>query len=116
MIDDGILITAAIGAFSTFTSGFSGWFFARRKYNSEVDTNLIRNMQNSLDFYDKLCDDTAIRLDEVLKRNDNLETEVRELRQQVMNLMANLCTDLSCQVRKRNFNDIKSVIKQREGI
>ena len=116
MIDDGILITAAIGAFSTLTSGFSGWFFARRKYNSEVDTNLIRNMQNSLDFYDKLSDDTAARLDEVLKRNENLEEEVRQLRQQMMSLMVNLCSDLSCQVRKRNFNDIKPGIKQREGI
>ena len=73
-------------------------------------------MQNSLDFYDKLSDDTAARLDEVLKRNENLEEEVRQLRQQMMSLMVNLCSDLSCQVRKRNFNDIKPGIKQREGI
>ena len=65
-------------------------------------------MQNSLDFYDKLCDDTSARLDEVLKRNENLEEEMRQLRQQMMSLMVNLCSDLSCQVRKRNFNDIKS--------
>lgn len=38
------IIIALIGVASTFISGFSGWFFARKKYNSEVDNNLIANM------------------------------------------------------------------------
>lgn len=103
MIESGILITALIGIVTTFTSGFTAWFFARKKYNSEVDNNLIRNMQDSLEFYKKLSDDNKSRLDEVLKRNENLEEEVKELRQQVMGLMTSICTDLSCQVRKGNY-------------
>ena len=51
MIDSGILITGLIGIVTTFASGFSAWFFARKKYNSEVDNNLIRNMKDSLEFY-----------------------------------------------------------------
>lgn len=86
MIESGILITALIGIVTTFTSGFTAWFFARKKYNSEVDNNLIKNMQDSLEFYKKLSDDNKSRLDEVLKRNENLEEEVKELRQQVMDL------------------------------
>lgn len=103
MIESGILITALIGIVTTFTSGFTAWFFARKKYNSEVDNNLIRNMHDSLEFYKKLSDDNKSRLDEVLKRNENLEEEVKELRQQVMGLMTSICTDLSCQVRKGNY-------------
>ena len=106
MIESGILITALIGIATTFTSGFTAWFFARKKYNSEVDNNLIRNMQDSLEFYKKLSDDNKSRLDEVLKRNENLEEEVKELRQQVMSLMTSICTDLSCQIRKRNYEDM----------
>lgn len=102
MIESGILITALIGIVTTFTSGFTAWFFARKKYNSEVDNNLIKNMQDSLEFYKKLSDDNKSRLDEVLKRNENLEEEVKELRQQVMGLMTSICTDLSCQIRKGN--------------
>ena len=106
MIDSGILITALIGIVTTFTSGFTAWFFARKKYNSEVDNNLIKNMQDSLEFYKKLSDDNESRLDEVLKRNENLEEEVKELRQQVMGLMTSICTDLSCQIRKGNYKDV----------
>ena len=106
MIESGILITALIGIVTTFTSGFTAWFFARKKYNSEVDNNLINNMKESLDFYKKLSDDNRERLDEVLKRNDNLEEEVKELRQQVMSLMTSICTDLSCQIRKGSYEEL----------
>lgn len=108
MIESGILITALIGIVTTFTSGFTAWFFARKKYNSEVDNNLINNMKESLDFYKKLSDDNRERLDEVLKRNDNLEEEVKELRQQVMSLMTSICTDLSCQIRKGNYEELSN--------
>ena len=45
MIESGILITALVGIVTTFASGFTAWFFARKKYNSEVDNNLINNMK-----------------------------------------------------------------------
>ena len=44
------------GILSTIISGFSGWFFTKRKYNAEVDNNLINNMQESLEFYKSLAD------------------------------------------------------------
>lgn len=106
MIESGILITALVGIVTSFASGFTAWFFARKKYNSEVDNNLINNMKESLDFYKKLSDDNRERLNEVLKRNENLEEEVKELRQQVMTLMTSICTDLSCQIRKGNYEEL----------
>lgn len=104
MIDLGILITGGVGIITTIISGWTSWFFARRKYNSEVDNNLIENMQQSLEFYKKLSDDNKNRLDEVLKRNAELEQEIRDLRKQMFSLMNSICTDLTCQLRKRNLN------------
>lgn len=104
MIDLGILITGGVGIITTVISGWTSWFFARRKYNSEVDNNLIENMQQSLEFYKKLSDDNENRLDEVLKRNAELEQEIRDLRKQMFSLMNSICTDLTCQLRKRNLN------------
>lgn len=104
MIDLGILITGGVGIITTVISGWASWFFARRKYNSEVDNNLIENMQQSLEFYKKLSDDNKNRLDEVLKRNAELEQEIRDLRKQMFSLMNSICTDLTCQLRKRNLN------------
>lgn len=108
MIDVGILITGAIGLLSTVISSWVSWFFARKKYNSEVDGNLIANMKESLEFYKQLSDDNKRRLDEALKRSDLLEEEVKELRKQVLNLMTVMCTDLSCQLRKGDYQQIVS--------
>ena len=99
-----IIITGCIGIISSIITGCTTWFFTRKKYNSEVDSNLIQNMKESLDFYRKLSDDNRERLEEVLKRNELLEQEVGELRKQMFNLMSSICIDISCQLRKRDYN------------
>ncbi len=114
-----VLITALVGVVTTITSGWASYFFTRRKYNSEVDLNLIEKMQGSLDFYMKLSDDNKRILDETLaklevaeKRNDALEEEVRDLRNQMFNIMTQICTDLSCTVRKAyNTKNKKKEVK-----
>ena len=115
MID--ILVTGGVGLTSTIISSITTWILARRKYNSEVDNNLINNMKDSLEFYKKLSDDNRSRLEGVLKRNDELEKrderleeEVRQLRKQVFEIMAKICLNLECAVRVRSpklFEDDK---------
>lgn len=95
------VIIALIGVLSTITGSWTSWFFARKKYNSEVDNNLIENMQKSLEFYKKLSDDNKERLDEVLKRNEDLESQVEQLRNQVFSLMQTMCIDMTCEYRKQ---------------
>jgi hypothetical protein len=104
MIELDVLITGVVGVVSSIISAWTSWFFARKKYNSEVDNNLIENMQNSLNFYKQLSDDNRKRLEDVLKRNEELDKEIQDLRKQLFNLMSSICVDLTCQVRKRNFN------------
>ena len=70
------LITGGIGLLTTVVSAITSWIFARRKYNSEVDHNLIENMENSLEFYKKLSDDNRTRLEEMAERNKILEAEI----------------------------------------
>ena len=103
-MDIDVLITGIIGLVTSIISAWASWFFARKKYDSEVDSNLISNMKESLDFYEKLSTDNRERLEEVLKRNTGLEQEVGELRKQMFNLMSSICTDLTCQLRKRDLN------------
>jgi regulator of replication initiation timing len=98
---DETLLTGIIGAFTTITSGVASWVFARKKYYSEVDHNLIENMENSLEFYKKLSDDNRARLEEMAERNKTLEAELQELRKQVLNLTMNICLDLTCAHRVR---------------
>lgn len=104
MIDLGVVITGIIGIITSIASAWTSWFFTRKKYNSEVDQNVIHNMNESLDFYKKLSDDNKNRLDLMIKRNEGLEEEMKEMRKQVNMLMTYMCTDLTCQLRKRNLN------------
>ena len=99
MIGLDIVITGGVGLVTTICSSWATWFFARKKYNTEVDSNLINNMKDSLDFYEKLSNDNRERLEEVLKRNALLEAEVNDLRKQVLNLTMNICMDLACMHR-----------------
>lgn len=105
-----LLITGGIGLVSTIVSGWVSWIFARKKYYSEVDHNLIENMENSLEFYKKLSDDNRARLEEMAERNKALEVEIQELRKQMLNLTMNICMDLTCanrvreQLKRRNSN------------
>ena len=103
-----LLITGGIGLISTIVSGWVSWIFARKKYNSEVDQTVIHNMNESLEFYRKLSDDNKARLDEMIKRNDELEDEIKELRKQVSELMLLTCKDLTCRLRQTSFNLVKA--------
>ena len=97
------IIIAVVGIISTVVSGWVSWFFTRKKYNVEIDNNIISNMRESLEFYKQLSDDNKQRLDEVLKRNDALDIEIKELRKQVSELMLMTCKDLTCKLRQTNF-------------
>ena len=100
-MDISILITGGVGLLTSIISSWTTWFFARRKYNSEVDLNLVEKMEKSLGFYKSLSDDNKNRLEEITERNNELEKEVQELRKQVLNLTMNICMDLTCSHRMR---------------
>ena len=97
-----ILITGLVGLISSILTGWASWFITRKKYNAEVDQTLVQNMKSSLDFYKQLSDDNRDRLQEVLKRNDELEQEVKKLRDQVFIIMNQICLNSQCQIRIKN--------------
>ena len=121
-MDLGVIITAIIGVLSNIITGWTSWFITRKKYNSEVDNNLIQNMQESLEFYKKLSDDNRARLEEFIKQNDELEKkdnmieeknkaleeEVKLLNNRVYDLMQNICLNLTCKNRKKVSNETDS--------
>lgn len=101
MIEYDVLITGGVGLITSIVSSWATWFFARKKYNTEVDLNLVEKMEKSLEFYRSLSDDNRTRLEEITERNNELEKEVQELRKQVLNLTMHICMDLTCVHRVR---------------
>lgn len=101
MVDLDVLITGLVGLVTTIVSSGTSWFFARRKYNSEVDLNLVDKMEKSLEFYKTLSDDNTARLEELTRRNAELSKEVQDLKNQIYSLAVNICMDLTCANRIR---------------
>lgn len=99
MIDLGIIVTALVGIVTNGATSWITWFLTKKKYNAEVDSALLDNMKESLNFYKELSEDTKRRLEDVLDRNKHLEKEVSDLRRQVTTLLSAICTDLTCMHR-----------------
>lgn len=112
------IIIGGIGILSTVTSGWVSWFFSKKKYYSEVDHNLIANMEESLEFYKRISDDNKSRLDELIlmnntikERNEALEEEIHQIRGQMLELAMSICMDLTCKKRISN----KEVLDNNNG-
>jgi capsular polysaccharide biosynthesis protein len=95
------LLIGLIGVVTTFISGFTSWFFTRKKYNSEVDNTVINNLKEAVNTYKLICDDNKRTIEEYIKGKDQLEEEVRDLRKQVNELMMSICYDLTCSARQK---------------
>jgi len=65
-----IIILIITNILAPIITGFATWLMAKKKYYSEVDSTVIANMKESLDFYKQLSDDNKERLAEVLIKNE----------------------------------------------
>ena len=100
MIDVGILITGGIGLVTTVISGWTSWFFARKKYNTEVDSNEIENLKKSLEFYENIVKDNNKKLQFYIDLAENNRVEVYRLKGVIHRLLNNSCLDNGCIKRK----------------
>lgn len=116
-----ILSTSIVGLVSAFTTGFCSWFFTKKKYNVEVNGNEIENLQRSLDFYIKLSDDTNARLGEILDKNQSLDTQVSQLKEENAELKE-LVEQQNVQIKAQNTliekqsNQIEKLTEQVESL
>lgn len=106
MFNTEIIILIITNIVAPIITGTITWLQAKKKYNVEVDSNLINNMKESLDFYKQVCDDQKERVQDLIKRNDEslqrqqkLEEEVADLRKQLNTVLLSICTDLTCKRR-----------------
>lgn len=100
-MDIGIIITGAVGLFTTVTSSLVTWFLSRKKYNAEVNHDEIINMKESLDFYKELSESNNRTLTEILTKSEELANtniklliEVQNLKAQVSILLQVINTEL----------------------
>lgn len=95
------IIIVLIGIISNIITGWTTWFFSRRKYNTEVDHNYIQNIEEGLKTYDAIIEHNREEIKQLISEKNELRQEVNDLRKQVNDLLFNICLDLTCKRRIR---------------
>lgn len=109
----------ALGGFITTMGGsFATWFFTRKKYNSEVDSQVIENMAKSLKFWEDESKANRERLNELLaetkelrEENTKLQQDVNNLRDEVSSAMKTICYDFGCSHRIKTSVEAQKLVK-----
>lgn len=100
MIDWSVLVTAIAGVIGTVGGSWGSYIFTKKKYNVEVDSAKIANLEHIIDIQNAHIENLSKRLDTVLKRNEQLEKQIVDLRRTVYNLMSSMCKDFTCSHRR----------------
>lgn len=98
---DPSLIAGIVTLVTNLTTGVVTWLLARRKYNTEVDSNEIENLKKSLEFYEDIVRDNNRKLQFYIKLSEDNRVEVYRLKGVIHRLLNNSCLDNVC--TKRQF-------------
>lgn len=90
------VITALITLVTTSIGSLVSWLLAKRRYNSEVDSNEIENLKKSLEFYERIVQDNNEKLQFYIKLAKANKVEVYRVKGIVYRIFNNACTDNSC--------------------
>ena len=104
-----IIVLVISNIVAPIVTGIVTFLQTKKKYYTEVNTTMIDNMKESLEFYKTLSDDNKDRLNEMIEKNSYLEKELSELKSQMLTLTMNICLDLTC--KRRIVETLKVTIK-----
>lgn len=108
------IITAFVGLICTLASSIVTFLLTKRKYDIEVDSQQIENMNKSFDIYKKTMNDTLAMQnqriamqEETIKQlqaeNNDLRKQVHNLQMQMAKMFSAMCYDATCTLRKTGF-------------
>lgn len=106
------IVVGAVGIISTIVS----WLLAKKKFNKEVDSITIKNMQESLDFFTKVSDDNKQRLKENCEENEALRKSNAALREELDALkIENKTLKEEISTLKDQIKNLTIMVKKIEG-
>ena len=88
------IITALVGLFCGIVSSIVTFILTKKKYDTEVDSQQIKNVDDSFEIYKKVMNEALATQNEKIellqKENDSLRNQVNELQKQVISLVGML--------------------------
>lgn len=109
------IITALVGLFCTLASSMVTFLLTRRKYNEEVMSQKIDNLNKAFDLATKMNNETSRVLDEKIATQENiikqlqdenikLKKQVYDLQMKFAKMLTYTCNDANCQLRQSVFS------------
>lgn len=84
---------ALVGLFCTTVTSIVTFVLTKRKYNTEVEAQQIKNMSDSFTVQSKILKETIDlqnqKIEALQKENDDLKKQVHQLQIQMINLLSN---------------------------
>ena len=77
------IITGIIGLLTTIAGSWSAWYFARQKYDVQVESGQLENTEKNLEIYQRMLDDLDKRR---MTREAELEKKISDLQSEVIRL------------------------------
>lgn len=107
------IVMALVGVICSAISSVLTFFLTRRKYNTEVDSQQIENMEKSFDAYKKMMEETLDAQKRLMETTvnglnnkiDTLEKENSFLRQQVDSLRTQMIQFLGVRFNAGNTHE-----------
>lgn len=85
------IIMAFVGVVCTGLSSLITFLLTKRKYNTEVDSQQLKNVDDSFELYKKVMNEAMATQDRKIailqKENDSLKEQVSQLQNQVISLV-----------------------------
>lgn len=79
----------------------------KKKYNTEVDSQVIHNINEASATYKRTMEDTLELLNNKIEtlqaENSTLKIQVNNLQMQMINLLNDICMEANCKLRKKNM-------------
>lgn len=100
------IITALVGLFCTLVSSFVTFLFTRKKYNEEVTSQRLDNLDKAFTLSQKMYKATTEiqneKIQKLQEENDKLKKEFWDLQQKIAELLPFVCNNTNCPRRTLN--------------
>lgn len=112
------LISALVGLFCTIVTSIVTFLLTRKKYNSEVESQQIQNLNEAFNLYKKTMEETIAsrqksqdavvesmsnEMKTLKEENSDLRKQVSQLQMEMINILGTICLDTTCKMRQVNL-------------
>lgn len=104
-----IILTPIVSLFCSCVASALTFFMTKKKYNTEVDSQVIHNINEASATYKRTMEDTLELLNNKIEtlqaENSTLKIQVNNLQMQMINLLNDICMEANCKLRKKNVEN-----------